>query len=483
MALGAATQGALKHPTRALAEFVSGTKYEDLPQSVVHEAKRLLLDIISNALGGYRTEIGAAAVGYVRSQGGKPECTLIGYGDKTSAVNAAYCNARTGDALDATDMLMNLAHIGCPTVASALALCEQRGASGRELIASIALGFEVGARLAVACGFPPPGGAHLPPRRMPAIEFAAAGAAAKALELTSDEMVHAFGITGANAPILGAARYHDAIILPTIKYADVGIMAVTGTAAALMAKHGLTAFDSILDGEEGLWKIRGTGYCDFELMVGDLGNEWYFPENSYKPWPSCRWTHHPATLFQQIIAEHGIKAEEIEKVLVQAQPPGTARRFQNKNPIGMVSCIFNHGHPLAMIALGIERGARWYSPEIMNDSQVVSFRRKVDVETKQMPPEAKGWSRQEQVTRMPTSVFVVTRGRTFEAHGDFAKGDPWTPETYFTDEELKAKFMSVARPADMASPQREDKLKRIVETVFQLERVSDVGLLTSLLAD
>lgn len=213
----------MNHPTRALANFVSATRYEDLPPSVVHEAKRLLLDTIGNTMAGSVTDIGNAAVAFVRSQGGKPDCTLIGYGDRTSAVNAAYCNARTGDALDATDMLMHVAHIGCSISSSALAMCEERHASGKDLITSIAVGFEVAGRLAVACGFPPPLESQQPAAgdqwiRMPSIEFGAAAAAAKALDLREDEIVNAFGVTAANASIR-ATKFRSATILPTINIA------------------------------------------------------------------------------------------------------------------------------------------------------------------------------------------------------------------------------------------------------------------------
>ncbi|MFH1602995.1 MAG: MmgE/PrpD family protein, partial [Pseudomonadota bacterium] len=66
---------ALEKPTRALARFVAETRYEDLPQEVVHETKRLILDVLGSALAGSGTELGVIALKYVRLLGGKPECT------------------------------------------------------------------------------------------------------------------------------------------------------------------------------------------------------------------------------------------------------------------------------------------------------------------------------------------------------------------------------------------------------------------------
>lgn len=473
MAIRITDKEALEHPTRALARFVAETRYEDLPPAVVHEAKRLTLDVIGNALGGSVTELGVIALNYVRALGGKPECTIIPTGEKTSVVNAAYANARMGDALDATDMILNFAHVGPPVVAAALAFCERAGTSGKDLITAVALGFEVSARLAVCVGTPLLASAQEPGahrNRLPIFEFGAASAAARVMGFDEEKLVNAFGITGAYAS-LAATRWTEAAVLPLTKYADVGLQALEGAMGALLAGFGLTAYDGILDGEHGLWKIRNTGACDFNIMVGGLGREWYSPENSYKPWTSLRWTHHPLTLFTKIIAENDIKAEEIERVLVRTTPRGASARFANKNPIGMVSCEFNQPHAIAMAALRIRRGAAWYAPETMNDPRVRALREKVDVAIEEKAKQMQAWPLEDQIRKRPTSIVVTARGKTFEDYTEYAKGDPWSPETYFSDEDLKNKFRDLASQANIASTSWRERMEEIMETVLRIEQV------------
>ncbi|MFH1484487.1 MAG: MmgE/PrpD family protein [Chloroflexota bacterium] len=478
MPFSIAEKEALEHPTRALARFVVETRYEDLPPEVVHEAKRLTMDVIGNALGGTVTELGVIALKYVRALGGKPECTIIGTGEKTSVVNAAYANSRIGDALDATDMILNFAHVGPPVVASALAFSERAKASGKDLITAVALGFEVGARLAVCVGTPLLASAQEPGahrNRMPLFEFGSASAAGKVMGLDEERMVYAYGIAGANASI-AATRWTEAAVLPFTKYGDAGLQASEGAFGALMSSFGMTAFDGILDGEHGLWTFRNTGACDFKIMVGGLGKKWYLPENSYKPWTSLRWTHHPLTILTKMIDENDIRAEDIERMVVRTSPRGASGRFANKNPIGMVSCEFNQPHAMAMGALRVRRGPQWYSPETMNDPRVRALREKVDVAVEEKTKEAVSWPLEDRIRKRPTSLVVIAKGKTFEGYTEYAKGDPWSPETCLSDEDLKAKFRDLASAANIASTSWRERMEAIMETVLRLEEVEVADL-------
>ncbi|MBI2907714.1 MAG: MmgE/PrpD family protein [Chloroflexi bacterium] len=468
---------ALQKPTRALARFVVETKYEDLPPEVVHEAKRLILDIIGNTLGGGGTELGVIALKYLRMLGGAPECTILSTGEKTSVLNAAYANSRIGDALDATDMILNSAHVGTPVVSSALAFGERSGATGKDLITAVALGFEVGARLAICVATPlMVSGQDVHRNRMPLFEFGSCSAAAKIMGLDEDRMVYAYGFTGANASLM-ATRWTEAAVLPLTKYGDAGLQASEGGMGALMAQCGITTYDGILDGDHGLWKFRDTGACDFNIMVGDLGKKWYLPENSYKPWTSLRWTHHGLTILTKLVSENDIKAEDIERILVKTAPRGASGRFANKNPIGMVSCEFNQPHAMAMGALGIKRGPLWYAPETMNDPRVRALRDKVDVAVEPRAVECKSWPLEDQIRKRPTSVAITAKGKTFEGYTEYAKGDPWSPETYFTDEDIQAKFRDLASAAHIASTSWRDRMEEIIATVMRLDQVEAADLM------
>ena len=71
--------------TQELVNFAVDTKFGDLPQEVVHEAKRCLLDCIGCGLAGVTTDKGKFAIQLARRLGGPPESTVIGVGGKLSA--------------------------------------------------------------------------------------------------------------------------------------------------------------------------------------------------------------------------------------------------------------------------------------------------------------------------------------------------------------------------------------------------------------
>ena len=77
-----------------IAEFTAGTTYRDIPSDVIHQAKRIILDTIGCAFAGYATETGRAVRKVARDLGGKPQCTIIVSGEKTSCGNSAFVNER-----------------------------------------------------------------------------------------------------------------------------------------------------------------------------------------------------------------------------------------------------------------------------------------------------------------------------------------------------------------------------------------------------
>jgi len=86
--------------TQELASFAVDTKYEDLPVSVVHEAKLLLLDSIGCALAAITTDKGKMSLALARRLGGPPESSIIGMGGKVSCSSAALANGELICTLD-----------------------------------------------------------------------------------------------------------------------------------------------------------------------------------------------------------------------------------------------------------------------------------------------------------------------------------------------------------------------------------------------
>jgi 2-methylcitrate dehydratase PrpD len=360
--------------------------------------------------------------------------------------------------------------------------------SGATFLTAVAVGMEVGARIGAAGGppthrySPQPGE---PPNirsgRLPAEEFAAAAACAKLLALTPDSVRHAFGAAGANAP-RHASRWGVMPTLPDQKYQDYGVVAMTGAMAALLAASGVATHPGILDGPWGLWRLYGAPSCDFDLMLRGLGERWLFLDTAYKPWPSCRWTHHGLTLFERLRDAHDLEADEIQRVILSPHVYAVAPYFRNTRPRGMVSCEFNHPHALAMAALRVPPGPSWYEPQVQEDPRVAAFRERVEVEAEPADSDIERWFVDGQVRRLPTRLRILARGRQFEAVGDYARGDPFGPETILTDDQLIQKVRDMAAGSSPDDAIATQAVESIADCVWQLESTPSIEQLFSLVA-
>src|SRR5215831_14724624 len=139
--------------TRELAGYIAGATGRHLPAKVTAKTRLHVLDTLAAMLSGSRLKPGRLAAAYVDRLGGRPDATVIGTRIVTSAVHAALANAMMGHADETDDShLAGLFHPGCGIVPAALAVAEQAGLGGEALIRAVALGYDVGARIAPALG-------------------------------------------------------------------------------------------------------------------------------------------------------------------------------------------------------------------------------------------------------------------------------------------------------------------------------------------
>ena len=185
----------------SLAKNLVTVKYDDIPHDVVEATKKQILDIIGVALGGSsRPGVGELAE-LIGEWGGKAESTVLCYGNKVPAPNAAQVNATMGHALDYDDTGDGPTHPSVVIVPTCLAIAERKGKlSGREFIAAVALGvdmrcrlgqaFRSGKKTAPVCGHPGAGW-HLTALYG---YLAAAGVAGRLLGLDEDRLLNSLGI-------------------------------------------------------------------------------------------------------------------------------------------------------------------------------------------------------------------------------------------------------------------------------------------------
>ena len=132
--------------TETIARWVVNTNYEDIPPDAIRVANESCFDLLGVILAGSVQPVGQIIQKYVSDQGAVPEATVLSGGGQTTLANAALANGTMGHALDYDDF----GGFGHPTVAifpALLAIGEQTGATGRDLLEAYVIGCEVGLAL------------------------------------------------------------------------------------------------------------------------------------------------------------------------------------------------------------------------------------------------------------------------------------------------------------------------------------------------
>jgi 2-methylcitrate dehydratase PrpD len=471
--------------TQQLVDLALHTTVGGLDDEVVRATKHVILDTVACAVGAHETDAGRTVMGWKVRQGGRAESTVVVEGARLPMGAASNVNAQLANVLDADETLHNFAHFASTIVMPALAVGEAVGASGAAVVAAVAVGFDIAARIGVAIpeyGFSPADELV----RFPGSGFswAAIGTAAAAgalLELDSDQMIDALTLAYVTTPSHGCLYSWGAGLghgpAPWHKYAMYGSIAEAGVDAAVLAHAGFRTGTPFLDRGSEFWRAFGAHGFDWDVIEADVGRRWYIAETSIKPYPFCRYGNPMIDLFTSIMDGNALRASDVDEVVVTIVPYDWLRNlFPAGPPPSLIDSMFSVPHALSMVAGRVPAGPAWCTPEHRADPAAMAFARKVRYEVE--PAWRDTLSDQIRETgrfrRMPVRVEVSANGRVHAAEADTAKGDPFA-DTRLSDDELGDK---VHRFCDGAlSAGRVDELIAAAASIEQLENVADLTAL------
>jgi 2-methylcitrate dehydratase PrpD len=313
------------------------------------------------------------------------------------------------------------------------------------------------------------------------VVFPAVIGAGKIFGLDAPQMAGAMGIAGFAATVPTGGRWNR----PNwnhLKYNPYAFMAESGTLAAVLTKNGFTGDPDVFDGDvselkANWWQMAGCIAAHPEDAVRGLGERWLMRDMSFKPYPSCRFTHGPLGLFEQIVAEHKLGADDIEQVDIYANQMMFAYKMDRPDIGGESDCQFSMPHLIAMSVLGVTAGPKWVAPEYWDHPAVNALKAKVRC----LPYEAADQAMVQQLIagrweKNPARVRVKARGQVFEAKADYSPGDPFDPAMAMDDERLQKKFRNFTQQGLAAS-----NIDRSIETVMTLDSFTSLASLANCL--
>jgi 2-methylcitrate dehydratase PrpD len=419
------------------------------------------VDWLGSALGGKGARPVETIAAFARQAGGNsggPADVLIeGNGRGATPYFAAMINGASSHFVEQDDVhngsVLHPATVVFPVV---LALAQERGASGRDLITAAVAGYEVGIRVGEFLGrshyriFHTTGTAGT---------LAAAAAAGRLLGLTPAQMLDAFGSAGTQASGLWEFLRDAA----DSKQLHTAMAAANGMMSAQLAAGGFRGAQRILEGNQGMAAGMSTD-ADPARLLDRLGERWATVETSFKYHAACRHTHPAADALLAVMAQHKLAARDIAHVTARVHQGAIDVLGAVVTPQTVHQAKFNMGTVLGLVAKHGYAGVNEFEGGYA-EADVAAFRGKVEM---QLDAEVD----REYPARWIGKVTVNTAdGRVLDGRVDEPKGDPGNT---LSRAELSDKFRRLAAFSGAADAAQADALLEGAWGIVEQARVGSV---------
>ncbi len=431
-----------------------------MPESVLERGRVHVLDCLGLAIAGARTNAARIVGGHVEGLGiAVGGATVLGTPRRTAPRFAALLNATAmhADNFDDTNP-QALAernggiHATAPVLAAALAVAEERRASGRELATALHAGVEIACRINHAIdarhyrsGFHATGTLST---------FGAAAAAAMLRGLDREKVGHTLAFA---ASATGGVRQNFGSMVEIL---HPGLAAEAGVVAADMAARGLVGAADALGGSVGYFEAAAGGF-DPEVL-GRLGDPWAIvdPGMWIKPFPNGALTHPAMTGLLSMKDEHGFGAGDISSLSVSTNRRVLATLIHH-DPKTVGEARFSMEFALALIAVEGRAGLAEFTEETLARTDIRAAMERVRFSAYDEP--------EPDYTNMTTLLDVqLTDGTRLGRRCDWAQGSTQSPMSF---EEACGKFRQCTAFAGFPA----DSAEALIEIVADLESVDDAG--------
>ncbi|PWC14658.1 MmgE/PrpD family protein [Brenneria corticis] len=328
-----------------LSRFISHAPRLPIPDAVLLEAKRALVDYLGVALGAVNDDAVQAVrqtVGRWHSQG---EAQIF-LGDKTAPALAALVNGTMAHAADYDDTHpAGAGHPSSPCWSAALAMAQAYQADEQATLIAFITGFEVMAKL--GGGWVPGVGRNLQRRGFhPTSVVGRAGAAAVAasiLQLNPQQIANALG---AAATMMGGLQKSSGT---HGKPFHAGKAAMDGILAAELAAEGFTAAHHFYETDGWVKIFIQDGSAEIPEL--DFGDTWELLTNGYKLYASCRGTHASIETARGLYPR--LNGRKIERIHAKVHPMGMVNAGI-ANPKTPLESKFSIPHCIALALSGYQ---------------------------------------------------------------------------------------------------------------------------------
>lgn len=445
---------------QALGAFVARATPADLPALAVERAKMSLASTLASASMGFGIESARLVREIEVSTCASGSASIWFDGGTLPVDRAARVNAMASDAAASDDSDMrSIAHIGTIVGATGLALGQQLGSRGSEVLAAMVLGYEVAGRVDEA----------LTPGRMQrgfhgsvSTIFGGAMTAGKLLALTPAQMAQTIAIAASSAGGMAVAadtscarEYHA------------GLAAMLGIQAAMAARAGFNGEIAVMESPRGFFDaFNGQAVNE---VTRDLGASWdIVTDMAIKLMPGAHPFHAIAEAAITAATDGRIDPAQVRRIVITA-PQLKVWHKQAVQPHDLVGAA--HSVPYFVAAAVVDRRFDWehFTPEKMRDPRIARLLPLIVFDPDAPPLPDRFPHRHGGAVTIELVDETTVRSVCSAPRGSGPRGIDWA--------DVDAKYRRLAPSAGLRPAQVEDSLGLLHELDGQSSLGSLIGLL------
>ena len=436
-----------------LADFIARISYENFPATLLHHARQVAADLIGTIAAGMR-EPEMHRLALRLASGGA--ASVIGHPVPASPSDAALLHGTAGTFLELDEgNRFSRGHPGIHVMPAALAVAQQRGATGAQLLTALICGYEVAARIGVA--------SEIRPVMHPHGTWGTVGAAVAVRKLlggSAEDFMRTINV----ASTLGLATSVKAMREGgTVRNVFAGVSGKMAILANELVDSGFSAesdgLTSVYDG------IISHGF-EWSRMLEGLGERWEMQRNYFKLHACCRFNHAALDALAQALqtVPRPLDTQSIETIEVQTY--SLAAALSNPHPCRPLAAKYSLPFAIATSLVHGSTGVKAFSQSAVVHLDVLRLALRVRVNedaamTKLLPD-----------LRQARVILRMKSGQQYVAAVHTNRGDSENP---LSDEELAAKFMDLS-----IGTWTKTEAARLHERVLALELEADVSNLFKL---
>jgi 2-methylcitrate dehydratase PrpD len=442
-----------------LAAYMSAAGDTALQDEVIEHVKHHVVDTLAAIVSGSELGPGQSAIRYARARSFAGSATIIASALTASPADAAMANGMMAHADETDDSHgPSRSHPGSSVVPAALAAGEEFQIDGPRLLRAVALGYDVGTRVAMAMGGP--GYSYESHKSTHAITgvFGAAAATACAGGLDARQMRWVLDYTAQQSAGFAAWQRDKDHIEKAFVFA--GMPARNGVTAALLVQGGWTGVDDVFSGDDNYFLAYAPD-TNVAKLVEQLGERYEVNETDIKRWSVGSPIQGPLDAVEAIRKRRPFEAEEVRKVTVRLAP-SVASIVDNRD---IPDICLQHMIAVMLLDRTVSFKAA-HDAARMKDAEVLRQRAKVELVhdgalQKLLP------------VRVAVVEVTFANGSLERERVEAVRGTTRNP---------MSRAEVIAKSRDLMAPVLGDaKSTRLIETIYGLEAVKDVRSLRPLL--